>query len=110
MGTIFVRHQAVTRWASKNFSKMMNKTSTTLFFILALLVASEALPAPQFFGINLNQESAKQHGTQKALIGAGLFGLGAITGNQGLQDTGAAIGALGLGTKLGAHILPSSGR
>ena len=51
-----------------------------------------------------------RHGTQKALIGAGLFGLGAITGNRGLQDTGAAIGALGLGTKLGAHILPSSGR
>merc|ERR1712045_282276 len=92
----------------KIFSKM-NKTST-LVLILALLVASEALPAPQFFGINLNQESAKSHGTQKALIGAGLFGLGALTGSRGLQDTGAAIGAPGLGTKLGAHILPSSGR
>merc|ERR1712045_1092848 len=85
----------------KIFSKM-NKTST-LVLILALLVASEALPAPQFFGINLNQESAKSHGTQKALIGAGLFGLGAITGNRGLQDTGAAIGALGLGKTWSSH-------
>ena len=45
------------------------------------------------------------HGRQKFATGAGLWALGAITGNQGWQNTGAGLAKLGLLSKVGAHVL-----
>ena len=43
------------------------------------------------------------HGKQKFWTGAGLYGLGAVTGNAGLKNTGAGLAKLGLLTKGAAH-------
>ena len=45
------------------------------------------------------------HGRQKFATGAGLWALGAVTGNQGWQNTGAGLAKLGLLSKVGAHVL-----
>jgi len=50
-------------------------------------------------------QALKQHGAQKFATGAGLFALGAVTGNSGWQNTGAGLAKLGLLSKLGAHFL-----
>ena len=50
------------------------------------------------------------HGTQKILTGAGLWGLGAITGNKQLQNTGHGLKKLGAATLIGSHFLPNNGR
>ena len=49
-------------------------------------------------------------GTSKLLTGAGLYGLGAVTGNQQLQSTGKALKTLGAATLVGSHFLPTGGR
>ena len=49
--------------------------------------------------------SCSRHGAQKFATGAGLWALGAATGNSGWQNTGAGLAKLGLITKLGAHFL-----
>merc|ERR1711899_268360 len=50
-------------------------------------------------------QGLKNHGRNKFWTGAGLYGLGAVTGNSGLQNVGGGLVKLGLLTKLGAHIL-----
>ena len=45
------------------------------------------------------------HGRTKFWTGAGLWGLGAVTGNSGLQNVGGGLAKLGLLTKVGAHFL-----
>ena len=50
------------------------------------------------------------HGTTKVLTGAGLWALGAATGNQQLQQTGHGLKKLGAATLVGSHFLPNSGR
>jgi len=50
-------------------------------------------------------QALKQHGKTKFATGAGLWALGAITGNQGWQNTGAGLAKLGLLSKLGAHFI-----
>ena len=44
------------------------------------------------------------------LTGAGVWALGAVTGNQQLQSTGKALKTLGAATLVGSHFLPSGGR
>ena len=44
------------------------------------------------------------------LTGAGLWALGAATGNQQLQQTGHGLKKLGAATLVGSHFLPNSGR
>ena len=48
------------------------------------------------------------HGKQKFWTGAGLYGLGAVTGNAGLKNTGAGLAKLGLLTKGAAHFFWNS--
>merc|ERR550539_638462 len=55
-------------------------------------------------------QALKQHGAQKFATGAGLWALGAVTGNSGWQNTGKGLAKLGLATKLGAHIIPNFGK
>ena len=43
-------------------------------------------------------------GTAKIVAGAGLTGLGLVTNNNGLTNAGLNIGALGVGSKLLAHV------
>ena len=50
------------------------------------------------------------HGTTKLLTGAGLWGLGAVTGNQALQRTGEGLKGLGVATLIGSHLLPNGRR
>ena len=50
------------------------------------------------------------HGTTKVLTGAGVWALGAVTGNQQLQSTGKALKTLGAATLVGSHFLPTGGR
>ena len=47
--------------------------------------------------------SCYRHGAQKFATGAGLWALGAVTGNSQLQNVGAGLGKLGLASKLAAH-------
>ena len=47
-----------------------------------------------------------RHGKQKVLAGGALWGVGALTNNQGLQKAGATVFKAGLGTKIAAHFLP----
>ena len=44
-------------------------------------------------------------GRGKILAGAGLAGLGLLTGNQGLQQAGGGLVGLGVASSLGAHLL-----
>ena len=46
-------------------------------------------------------------GTNKLLTGAGLYGLGAVTGNQHLQQTGHDLKQLGVAALIGSHFLPN---
>merc|ERR1712224_244358 len=55
-------------------------------------------------GSRVNQ-GLKNHGRQKFATGAGLWALGAVTGNKGWQNTGAGLAKLGLLSKVGAHVL-----
>jgi len=55
-------------------------------------------------------QALKQHGATKFATGAGLWALGAVTGNSGWQNTGKGLAKLGLATKLGAHIIPNFGK
>ena len=41
------------------------------------------------------------------LTGAGLWGLGAVTGNQQLQQTGHGLKKLGAASLIGSHFLPN---
>ena len=45
------------------------------------------------------------HGQQKFWTGAGLYGLGAVTGNSGLKNVGGGLVKLGVLSKVGAHFL-----
>ena len=57
--------------------------------------------------LNLNYFSLKlsfSHGKSKVLTGAALWGVGAITNNQNLQQTGQALAGLGLLSKAGGLI------
>jgi hypothetical protein len=47
--------------------------------------------------------NSTSHGKQKFWTGAGLYGLGAVTGNSGLKNVGGGLAKLGLLTKVGAH-------
>jgi len=47
----------------------------------------------------------KKVGKAKIVTGAGLAGLGLVTGNSGLTNTGLNVAALGVGSKLLAHVL-----
>merc|ERR1712179_829416 len=47
----------------------------------------------------------KKVGKAKIVTGAGLAGLGLVTGNNGLTNTGLNVAALGVGSKLLAHVL-----
>jgi len=46
----------------------------------------------------------KKIGTAKIVAGAGLTGLGLVTNNNGLTNAGLNLGALGVGSKLLAHV------
>ena len=43
------------------------------------------------------------HGRQKFYTGVGLWGLGALTNNRGLQEVGGGLAKLGLASKVAAH-------
>ena len=47
-----------------------------------------------------------RHGRDKFIVGAAIKGAGLLTGNQQLQQLGGGIAALGLKTKLAAHLFP----
>ena len=47
-----------------------------------------------------------RHGKNKFVVGAGLAGLGLLTGNTGLSNLGTNVAGLGLKTKLAAHLFP----
>ena len=47
--------------------------------------------------------NSTSHGKQKFWTGAGLYGLGTLTGNSGLKNVGGGLAKLGLLTKVGAH-------
>merc|ERR1712223_1152379 len=53
-------------------------------------------------GVGFNRrpnQGLKNHGKQKFWTGAGLYGLGAVTGNSGLKNVGGGLVKLGLLTK-----------
>jgi len=59
-------------------------------------------------GIGFNRrpnQGLKSHGQQKFWTGAGLYGLGAVTGNSGLKNVGGGLVKLGVLSKVGAHFL-----
>ena len=51
-----------------------------------------------------------RHGKNKFIAGAGIKGLGLLTGNAGITSLGTNLAGLGLKTKLAAHLFPSQGR
>ena len=53
--------------------------------------------------LNIFFANLTSHGKQKFWTGAGLYGLGTVTGNQGLKNVGGGLAKLGLLTKVGAH-------
>jgi len=91
----------------------MNKV---FILVLALaLISVNGRPRPQFnLGAlnpaNWTKQGGKNHGTTKLLTGAGLWGLGAVTGNQALQRTGEGLKGLGVATLIGSHLLPNGRR
>jgi len=63
--------------------------------------------APPIFGIpQLTRPGLKQHGKNKFIAGAGISGLGLLTGNAGISSLGTNVAGLGLKTKLAAHLFP----
>merc|ERR1712045_169 len=110
------------------FHSIMNKIVLALFlFVIVLSVQSgSSSPVPMLPGAHSIEKRSprryyggrnryssgsrvnqglKNHGRQKFATGAGLWALGAITGNQGWQNTGAGLAKLGLLSKVGAHVL-----
>ena len=51
-----------------------------------------------------------RHGKNKFIAGAGIAGLGLLTGNAGITSLGTNLAGLGLKTKLAAHLFPSHGK
>merc|ERR1739844_201091 len=90
-------------------SKAKMKTTFFLILIVALMTADAA---PPVFGIPpvAGRPGLKQHGKNKFIAGAGIAGLGLLTGNQGITNLGTNLAGLGLKTKLAAHLFPSHGK
>jgi len=96
----------------------MQKMKQICVLILALaLITAEAAPSPQYYhrsrGRSYGRSYSRNNGVRntlksvgrtKVLAGAGIGILGALTGNQQLQQTGGALVGLGLATKVGAHL------
>merc|ERR1712172_49976 len=84
------------------------KMKTTLFFILIVaLMTAHAAP----FGIQIPQltkPGLKEHGKNKFVVGAAIAGAGLLTGNKGITSLGTNVAALGLKTKVAAHLFPST--
>merc|ERR1711935_123059 len=82
------------------------KMKTT--FLLVLIVALMAVDAAPLFGFpELTKPGLKEHGKNKFLAGAGLAGIGLLTGNAGITSLGTNLAGLGLKTKVAAHLFPS---
>ena len=58
-----------------------------------------------YYSENLLFYNWARHGTTKLVTGLGLLGIGALTGNQAVTDTGSALTTLGIGTNIAAHFL-----
>ena len=58
-----------------------------------------------FFLKNIILHSFCRVGKAKIATGVGLAGLGLVTGNSGLTNKGTQLAALGVGSKLLAHVL-----
>merc|ERR1712129_510633 len=88
------------------FNHQEAKMKTTFFLILIVaLMTADALP----FGIpQLTKPGLKEHGKNKFVVGAAIAGAGLLTGNQQITSLGTNVAALGLKTKLAAHLFPST--
>merc|ERR1712029_757406 len=66
------------------------------------LLAVQVMPAPilQKFLPQLTRSGLKEHGKNKVLAGGALWGVGALTNNQGLQKAGATVFKAGPEPKL----------
>merc|ERR1712127_535513 len=99
----------------------MDKMKQICVLILALaLITADAAPSPRKYyrsrgrsysghssynsGSNGPNRFLKQVGTTKLLAGAGIGILGALTGNQQLQQAGGTLAVLGGATSIGAHL------
>merc|ERR1711993_113040 len=89
----------------------MNKVCILILFVA--LISIDAGPVPQFGNLgalnphNWTKQGGKRHGATKVVTGAGLWALGAATGNQQLQQTGHGLKKLGAASLLGSHFLPN---
>merc|ERR1712072_1355536 len=113
MGILILPEEQATQ-LSKTY---ISGTKKLFILILALaLVSVNGRPRPQFGNLgalnpsNWTKQGGKNHGTTKLLTGAGLWGLGAVTGNQALQRTGEGLKGLGVATLIGSHLLPNGRR
>ena len=65
-------------------------------------------PEIQDFDIKTFSIIQFRHGKNKFVVGAAIAGAGLLTGNQGITSLGTNVAALGLKTKLAAHLFPST--
>merc|ERR1712010_421045 len=99
--------------------RKMDKMKKICVLILALaLITADAAPSPRKYyrnrgrsysrhsssGSNGPNRFLKQVVTTKLLAGAGIGILGALTGNQQLQQAGGTLAVLGGATSIGAHL------
>merc|ERR1712172_221068 len=97
----------------------MDKMKQICVLILALaLITADAAPSPRKYyqsrsyshhsrynsGSSGPNKFLKDVGRTKILAGAGIGILGALTGNQGLQQAGGGLVGLGVASSLGAHL------
>merc|ERR1712172_237008 len=96
-------------WAGTHSNQEGTKMKTT--FLLILIVALMTADAAPIFGFpQLTRPGLKEHGKNKFIAGAGIAGLGLLTGNAGITSLGTNLAGLGLKTKLAAHLFPSHGK
>merc|ERR1712037_350148 len=93
-------------WGHTYLNHQEAKMKTTFFLILIVsLMTADALP----FGIpQLTKPGLKEHGKNKFVVGAAIAGAGLLTGNKGITSLGTNVAALGLKTKVAAHLFPNT--
>merc|ERR1711997_1085988 len=86
----------------------MKSVALAVVLLLTIILAHsevDGVPINLFnpFGRRRPNQGLKQHGRNKFYTGAGLWALGSLTGNSGLQNVGGGLAQLGLASKLAAH-------
>merc|ERR1711997_904603 len=94
-------------------SRNLKMDKICILILVVVLISVDAGPVPQFGNLgalnpnNWTKQGGKRHGATKLAAGAGVWALGAVTGNQQLQQTGHGLKKLGAASLIGSHFLPN---